>query len=118
MELLGQVDIVDSFRGRDHALVSLLIHEDAIDRVVKIQFVETWGRLTLQQVGIVVPEVKITVVYSQEGIVETALDGKDLSTADLLAPRHLVSLSIYDTQLPLASAKDQVISVVVGQIVA
>lgn len=75
VELFSKIDIVNSLRGRDHTLVSLLIHEDAIDRIVKIEFVETRSGFALQQVGIVIPKVKIAIIYSQQGIIETTLDG-------------------------------------------
>lgn len=76
--------------------MSLLIKEDAIDRIVEVDFVEARSGVALEHVGVVVPEVEIAVVYAETGVVLAASDGEDLGTADLLAPYHLVGLDVDD----------------------
>lgn len=86
--------------------MSFLIKEDAIDRIVEVDFVEARSGVALEHVGVVVPEVEIAIVYAETGVVLAASDSEDLGTADLLAPYHLVGLDVDDPQLALAGAKD------------
>lgn len=84
----------------------LLIKEDAIDRIVEVDFVEARSGIALEHVSVVVPEVEIAVVDAQTGVVLAASDGEDLGAADFPAPDHLVGLDVDDPQLALAGAED------------
>lgn len=57
MKLLGQVDIINCFRSRHNALMTFFVYKYAIDRIIEVEFVEAGSWLTLQQIGIVIPEI-------------------------------------------------------------
>lgn len=60
----------------------------------------------MQHVGVMVPEVEITIVYAETGVVEAASDSQYLSAADLLPPDNLVGLDVHDPQFSFTGAED------------
>ena len=94
--------------------MALLINKNSIDWIIKIEFVEAGCGFALQKIGIVVPEVKIAVIYAQNRIVCAAFYGQYLCTAHFFSPCHLVCLNVDDAELSLTGSKHEVIGVVVG----
>lgn len=60
------------------------------------------------------PEVEIAVTNAKKGTINAAFNRQYLSTADLLPPNNLVSLRVYDAQLPLACSEHQIGILVIG----
>lgn len=98
--------------------MALLINKYSIDWVIKIQFVEAGCGFALQEIGIVVPEVKIAIIYAQNRIISAAFNGQYLCAAHFFSPCHFVCLNVDDAKLSLTGSEDEVISVVIGKVIA
>ena len=97
--------------------MALLINKDSVDRIIKIEFVEAGCWVALEKIGIVVPKVKIAVIYTQNGIICATFYAQYLCTANLFSPCHLVCLKIDDSKLSLTRPKNKVICVMVGKVI-
>jgi hypothetical protein len=61
MELFIQVNVVNGFRSTNNTFSSFLIEKDGIYRVIKIHSDKAGVGLTLEDVGVVVPKVQVTI---------------------------------------------------------
>ena len=96
MEIFHQINVVHSFTGRHHAFSAIIINVQPRDAVVKVHLVEGRSGVSLEDCCVMIPDVKIAVVGSQNCVVGIATNCGDLCRTDLPAPYHLELLELND----------------------
>lgn len=88
MELLVEVDVIDGFGGGDDAFSALVVEIERVDWVVEVESDE-WGvGFRLEDVGAVLPEVKVAVWGADDCAVPVTSQVHYLATADNFAPHY------------------------------
>jgi hypothetical protein len=96
MEIFHQIDVVNSFTGRHHAFSTIIINVQPCDAVVKVHFVERRSGVSLEDCCVMIPDVKVAVVGSQNCVVGVATKRGNLCRTDFPAPYHLELLELND----------------------
>lgn len=118
MKLLIQVYVVHSFRCSNNTFASFFVKVNRVDWVVKVHSDKARIRLTLQNIGIVIPEIQISVTGTYDSSVLVASQVHYFATAHDFSPDNLKVAISHDDKLPFWRSTKKVLIFFIDQIIA